>query len=206
MQQGGDGGGGGGEKGPLASPLQSGRIWHQHCSIITAKSCWWKTLGLLRRAISINIYARVAGNRMKPSFQCLWRETEEMKGNVMQITALTQTSHSLNLSQSEPLSACGGYSSGMWPENTRCIHWFHVNIHTDSGLWQIYIKQKKKREINLNKKKRWAVSVWRFKESKLMFFILFISSNRMKSDENRQVESFSQPVCEKILIPVGFLT
>lgn len=67
-----------GGEGPLASPLQAGRVWHQHCSIITAKSCWWKTLGLLRQAISINIYARVAGNRMKPSFWCLWRKRRKI--------------------------------------------------------------------------------------------------------------------------------
>jgi len=74
-----------GGKGPLASPLQAGLVWHEHCSIITAKSHWWKTLGPLRWAISINIYTGVAGNRMKPSFQRLWGETEAMRRNLMQI-------------------------------------------------------------------------------------------------------------------------
>ena len=120
-------------RGPLASPLQAGRVWHQHCSIITAKSCWWKTLGLLRRAISINIYARVAGNRMKPSFQCLWRETEEMKGNLMQIPhvrAPTQTSHS----DTDRGSSAQECDMKTHPDRCRwCIHWSQVKIHTDKA-------------------------------------------------------------------------
>lgn len=40
-------------------------------------------------AISINIYTRAAGNRTEPSFQCLWRDTEEVTGNRMQIAGDT---------------------------------------------------------------------------------------------------------------------
>lgn len=100
-----------GEKGPLASPLQAGRAWHQHCSIITAKSYWWKTLGLLWRAISINIYAEAPGNRTQPSFHCLCRETEEMEEK-------SDANLGCESSHTKPPLRQRRSSSGMWHENT----------------------------------------------------------------------------------------
>ena len=114
-----------GGRGAISLP-SSGRVWHQHCSIITAKSCWWKTLGLLRQAISINIYARLAGNRMKPSFWCLWRRRRK-------IWCKSQMWESHRTPS--PLRQ----SSGMWHEHTlwqlQMMHsLIHVKIRADCGL------------------------------------------------------------------------
>lgn len=150
------------EGGPLASPLHAGRVWHQPCSIITAKSCWWKTLGLLRRAISINICAAGAGNRTKPSFLCLCRETEKIW---CKFQMWAPTWWNKPPTQTEAAQECDRKTHGDSCETMHSMEKHHADLHKDLFKnWKIHLTPQTHTE--------------KFDSN------IFLSSNRMKPNHN----------------------